>query len=141
MTQQFQAIMFNLSKGRDTKIQKTDSQKGTTIKLCVWNPCCRSSEAPGARSKGTGQLFQLLLHHHYLLLEIKWRGGESVFYIVLNYLNPLSKQSRAEKFKSLICWKRLKGGKRRKKAEKGGKGEFGFQLDFWQKSTSLVEMS
>ena len=36
---------------------------------------------------------------------------------------------------SLIRWKR------REKAEKGGKGEFDFQLDFWQKRTSLVEMS
>ena len=48
---------------------------------------------------------------------------------------------RAGKSKSLIRWKRLKGGKRRKKAEKGGKGEFDLQLDFWQNSTSLVEMS
>ena len=63
-----------------------------------------------------------------------------------------------EKSKSLIRSKRLKGGKRRKKAEKGGKrrekaekggkrrkkaekGEFDLQLDFWQKTTSLVEMS
>ena len=49
--------------------------------------------------------------------------------------------TRAGKSKSLIRWKRLKGGKRREKAEKGGKGEFDLQLDFWQKSTSLVEMS
>ena len=47
-------------------------------------------------------------------------------------------QIRAGKSKSLIRWKRLKGGKRRKK---GRKGEFDLQLDFWQKSTSLVEMS
>ena len=39
--------------------------------------------------------------------------------------------ARAEKSNSLIRWKRLKGGK----------GEFDLQLDFWQKSTSLVEMS
>ena len=51
-------------------------------------------------------------------------------------------RARAGKSKSLICWKRLKGGKRRKKAEKGRKGEFDLQLDFWQKkSTSLVKMS
>ena len=40
---------------------------------------------------------------------------------------------RAEKSKSLIRWKRLKGGKRREKAGKGGKGEFDLQLDFWEK--------
>ena len=44
-----------------------------------------------------------------------------------------SVDTRAGKSKSLIRWKRLKGGKRREKAEKGGKGEFDLQLDFWQK--------
>ena len=38
-----------------------------------------------------------------------------------------STQIRAGKSKSLIRWKR------REKAEKGGKGEFDLQLDFWQK--------
>ena len=47
-------------------------------------------------------------------------------------------QTRAGKSKSLIRWKKAK---RREKAEKGGKNEFDLQLDFWQKSTSLVEMS
>ena len=40
-------------------------------------------------------------------------------------------ETRAGKSKSLICWKRLKGGK----------GEFDLRLDFWQTSTSLVEKS
>ena len=31
--------------------------------------------------------------------------------------------------------------KRRENAEKGGKGEFDLQSDFWQNSTSSVEMS
>ena len=35
--------------------------------------------------------------------------------------------TRDGKSKSLIRWKRLKGGK---KAEKGGKGKFDLQLDF-----------
>ena len=43
---------------------------------------------------------------------------------------------RAETSKSLIRWKRLKGGKggkRRERAEKGGKRRFDLEIDFWQK--------
>ena len=50
-------------------------------------------------------------------------------------LRPVRVAIRAGKSKS------LEKAKRREKAEKGGKSEFDLQLDFWQKSTSLVEMS
>ena len=43
--------------------------------------------------------------------------------------------NRAEKSNS------LEKTKRREKAEKGGKDEFDLQLDFWQKTTSLADMS
>ena len=41
--------------------------------------------------------------------------------------------TRAEKSKSLIRWKRRKGGKRREKAEKAEKADLVVQLAFWQK--------
>ena len=56
-----------------------------------------------------------------------------MLHIMLN--NHLYNLTRAGKSKSLIRWKR------REKAEKGGKGKFDLQLDFWQNSTSLMKMS
>ena len=43
--------------------------------------------------------------------------------------------SRAEQSKGLICSKGLKAGR------EGGKRGFDLELDFWQKNTSLVELS
>ena len=59
---------------------------------------------------------------------------------VLIYYGPLAPVlTRAGKSKSLI--RSLEKAKRREKEKKGRKGEFDLQLDFWQTSTSLVEMS
>ena len=63
----------------------------------------------------------------------------SASYLVLfNTLisSELKVEIRAGKSKSLIRWKRRKGGKRREKAGKGGKGGFGYAISLLAKIVS-----
>ena len=83
-----------------------------------------------------------------LELNFVWKARHSTskcptlcFVLPMFLFSIKSASTRAVESESLKVWKSLKVGKSRKKSDKVGKVGFDFLLYFWQKSTSLMEMS
>ena len=102
------------------------------------HPIQRTMQAQNCKIKLLVRILRLLFTGGALMVKPSMAlPSKRLFFTVLHCISmyfsvfqPLV-QNRAGKSKSLIRWKRLKAGK----------GEFDLQLDFWQESTSFVEMS